>query len=171
LAIAVPLAILSVAYALWVISDRLLYVGPLDRAAFGWMTVIPLSWLAPGIAGLAWQRLPAARRRVAALVVWAAVGLVTGAFLAQAIDQVGCAPVVSWTDDLPGSLAVGTVFAAGPALGGLVAAALADRTTGRWRPAAALLIGALVGAAALFAALVAFGSLFFPISSCAPRPL
>ncbi|MBA2373099.1 MAG: hypothetical protein H0V74_02700, partial [Chloroflexi bacterium] len=38
---AVPLALVALAYALWWLSDRLGYIGPLDRAAFGWAVVIP----------------------------------------------------------------------------------------------------------------------------------
>ena len=30
-----PLVVAGIAYLLWWISDRILYVGPLDRAAFG----------------------------------------------------------------------------------------------------------------------------------------
>ena len=45
LGVAVPLVLLALVYALWWVSNELLYVGPLDRAAFGWSVVIPL-WIA-----------------------------------------------------------------------------------------------------------------------------
>ena len=47
-----PLAVAGIAYLLWWISDRLLYVGPLDRAALGWVVVIPTWIAAPAVAGL-----------------------------------------------------------------------------------------------------------------------
>jgi hypothetical protein len=49
LAIVAPLVVVDVAYLLWAVSDRLLYVGPLDRATFGWLVVVPV-WLAAPIA-------------------------------------------------------------------------------------------------------------------------
>jgi hypothetical protein len=71
IAMAIPLGLLAVAYALWTISDRLLQIGPLDRAAFGWIVVVPVALLAPGVAGLAWARLSVESRVFAALVVGA----------------------------------------------------------------------------------------------------
>jgi hypothetical protein len=56
-AAAAPLAIVALAYALWWISDRLLDIGPLDRAAFGWAVVIPIWLAAPIVAGFIWSRL------------------------------------------------------------------------------------------------------------------
>ncbi len=163
------MALLTLAYALWTISDRLLQIGPFDRAAFGWIFVMPISWLAPGIAGLAWSGMPTARRRLAAIIVGGTVAVVAGVLLANAVDQVGCAPVTSWTDDLPGSLAVGAVIGAGPALGALLAAAVAIRTKGAWRPVAAIATGGIIGFVSLFAAIMTL-VLVFPPVTCAPVP-
>lgn len=40
------------------ISERLFYIGPLDRATFGWVVVIPVWISAPIVAGFAWPLLP-----------------------------------------------------------------------------------------------------------------
>ncbi len=56
-AVLVPLALVGLAYVLWWISDRLLYVGPLDRAAFGWVVVVPVWIAAPVAAGFVWRTL------------------------------------------------------------------------------------------------------------------
>lgn len=169
IAIAIPLALLALAYALWAISDRLLQIGPLDRAAFGWIVVVPISSLAPGVAGLAWAPMPARRQRTAAILVGGVVALASGVLLANAIDYANCAPVTSWTDDLPGSLAVGLAFAAGPVLGALAAASIARGVTGMWRIPAALAAGAIIGVVGLFAAVLTFAA-FFPAISCAAVP-
>ena len=46
-AVAAPLAALAAAYVLWRMSNELLWIGPLDRAAFGWLVVVPVWALAP----------------------------------------------------------------------------------------------------------------------------
>ena len=45
LAVVIPISLMGVALALWWISDKLMTVGPFDRAAFGWVFVVPI-WLA-----------------------------------------------------------------------------------------------------------------------------
>jgi hypothetical protein len=37
----------------WWVSDRLLVIGPFDRAQIGWVLVVPMLALGPGLAGLA----------------------------------------------------------------------------------------------------------------------
>jgi hypothetical protein len=165
-AVAIPLAMLAVAYGLWAISDRLVRIGPFDRAAFGWIVVVPFSWLAPGVAGLAWAPMPASRQRIAAILVGGVVALVSGILLATAIHYASCGRVASWTDHLPASLAIGLVVAAGPVLGALAAAAIARRMTGLGRIPAALAAGATIGVVGLFAAILTF-AIFFPAISCA----
>ncbi len=56
-ALIAPVLVVGAAYALWWISDRLLYVGPLDRAQFGWLVVVPTLLAAPVVAGVAWAGL------------------------------------------------------------------------------------------------------------------
>lgn len=168
-AIATPLALLSLAYALWAVSDRLLQIGPFDRAAFGWIFVMPVWLLAPGVAGLAWSRRPATSDAVATLIVGGAVAAASGLLLANSITFANCAPVVSWTDNLPASLAIGAVIGAGPAIGSLAAASVAGRLGGLRRIVAAVATGAMISVVGFFAALVTF-VLFFPPISCAPVP-
>ena len=57
LGIGIPLSWIAIGYALWWISDRLLVIGPLDRAAFGWAVVVPIWLAAPEVAGIAWRAL------------------------------------------------------------------------------------------------------------------
>jgi hypothetical protein len=71
-----PLGIVALAFALWRVSDRLLYVGPLDRAAFGWLVVMPVWWLSPAAAALLWRDLPSRWATIAA----AAIGAMLAAF-------------------------------------------------------------------------------------------
>ena len=168
-AIAIPLALLALAYALWAISDRLLWIGPFDRAAFGWVFVAPLSWLAPGIAGLAWSGMPRGRQLIAALFVGGIVAAVAAALLANSIDYANCAPVTSIAEVLPASLAIGVVIGLGPALGAFVAASIAGRLSGLSRVAAAVATGGVIGFVGLFAAVFTF-VWFFPPISCAPVP-
>jgi hypothetical protein len=169
IAVAIPLALLALAYALWAISDRLLWIGPFDRAAFGWIFVIPIWWLAPGVAGLAWSRMPASTPRVAALIVGGIVAAVSGILLAHSITFANCAPVVSWTDNLPASLAIGVAIGAGPAIGALAAASVARRRTGAWRVVAAIGTGGVIGVVGFFGALMT-AVFFFPPLLCAPIP-
>ncbi|MHB8958379.1 MAG: hypothetical protein ACYDAN_01980 [Candidatus Limnocylindrales bacterium] len=53
-ATAVPLAVAGLAHALWSVSDRLGYIGPLDKAAFGWAVVIPVDHVNGADTGYAW---------------------------------------------------------------------------------------------------------------------
>lgn len=47
-ALVVPLAGAGLTYLLWSISDRLVVIGPFDRATFGWAFVIP-TWIGSSI--------------------------------------------------------------------------------------------------------------------------
>jgi hypothetical protein len=50
-----PLALLGVAHGLSRLSNDLLWIGPLDRAALGWLIVVPVWALAPVAGGFALQ--------------------------------------------------------------------------------------------------------------------
>jgi hypothetical protein len=133
-AIALPLVILLLAYGLWWISDRLLYVGPLDRAAFGWVFVVPLWLSAPVVAGFLWKAVSTRQARYAALVVGSVVSI--GAALAywQSIGtpfDCGFGTVTPPIAFLPQTLIVGILVGGGLALDGLLVAALA-RSGVRW---------------------------------------
>ena len=75
-----PLLVVAVAFVLWWISDRLLYVGPLDRATFGWAVVVPLWAAAPTFAGFSWRRSAAGARTRFATLGGVAVGGVAALF-------------------------------------------------------------------------------------------
>jgi hypothetical protein len=124
-AIGLPLAIVVVAYVLWRISDQLLYIGPLDRAAFGWAVVIPVWCSAPVVAAFAWRSLSRGERRAAAAVVAFVVAAVSGVLLWQAVAFPECAnPVrspIGWT--IPAAF-VGLTIGAGLAISGLLGTAI-----------------------------------------------
>jgi hypothetical protein len=120
----VPLAVAALAYALWWMSDRLLYVGPLDRASSGWLVVIPV-WLAIPIAGaFAWRRIAAGESLLAAATVGLIVTGGAALLLWQGIALADCefgairAPV-EWV--LP-SILLGGIIGGGVALSTLLAA-------------------------------------------------
>jgi len=73
-AVVVPLAVACVAYGLSWLIDELRVIGPFDRAAFGWIFVIP-TWLATApAAALVWKDLRIRERRLAAVLVAGVVG-------------------------------------------------------------------------------------------------
>lgn len=156
----VPLAVAGFAYLLWWISDRLLYVGPLDRAAFGWVVVIP-TWIgAPVAAGFVWRSLDQRTTLAVAALVGTVIAVVAALLLWQAIGFPACETGALYTPTemvLP-SLLVGAVVGGGLAASGLVSA----RFSRQGRPIAALVLGAtsevlMVAAAILVAASTLLG--------------
>ncbi len=77
LAVAAPLIAVATVYAVWWVSDRLVVIGPFDRATFGWLFVVPLLAIVPLVAGAAWRGLDHRSLR--------AVGWVAGLALAVAV--------------------------------------------------------------------------------------
>jgi hypothetical protein len=126
-AAAAPVLVAGLAFALWQISDRLLYVGPIDRGTFAAFVVIPLWVIAAGVA-FAWRdlddddfdRLSAG----AGLVVGAAIAV----FLWSSVVSVGCRPSHTPMELVLPALIFGAVvgggfglacrIAAGPSAGG-----------------------------------------------------
>ncbi len=146
-AVAVPLSLAGLAYVLWWISDRLLYIGPLDRAAFGWLVVIPVWIGAPVAAGFAWRTLEPTSTRLIAALVGTVVAAVAALLLWQAVAFPNCGTGTIRTPQemvLP-SMLVGAALGGGVAWSGLVSAGLARRG----RPIAALVLGAAAGTLAL----------------------
>jgi hypothetical protein len=160
LAVVLPLVIVGLASTLWWISDRLMYIGPLDRAAFGWVVVIPVWLSAPIVAGFVWHRLTPRRALLAALAVGASVSAVAALLFWQGVANPDCttgtirAPI-EWV--IP-AMAVGSVVGVGLVASGLLATA--QFRGGRpWR---AVLLGGgaelvLVFGAVLTAALFVLG--------------
>ena len=168
LGLAVPLAVVALAYGLWWLSDRLGYIGPFDRAAFGWAVVIPVWVSAPIAAGFTWRRLTARRTLVAAIAVGAAVGAATAALLWQSVAYPACenGAVHAPADLIPPSLLVGAIVGAGLAASGLLAVALLRRKQ-PWR--AAILGAGAELALVLLAVVVAAGVMMGP--SCQRPPI
>jgi hypothetical protein len=130
--VAVPLLFATVAYGLSWLSDQLLYIGPLDRAAFGWAVVIPV-WLAgPPAAALAWRRLTFAERWVAAAVVGAVIGFIAGYLFWLSVAFPACETGAIFTpvERVMPSMILGAVVGAAPPIGGLVGSSA--RRGGAW---------------------------------------
>ncbi len=132
LAALVPLAGAALAYALWWISDRLLYVGPLDRAQFGWLVVVPVWSLTPVAAAVAWRALDPAVRAKAAVVLGVLIALASAALFwsASAFPSCEVAAVRSPAEWVLPSVVVGLVIGGGFAAVCLGATAVATRA--RW---------------------------------------
>lgn len=114
----VPVVVVAVAFALAVISDRFLYIGPIDRATFGWLVVIPLWAAAPTFAGFSWRGVASfSRLRLAAFGGLAIAGVAAVLLWQDAITpSTGCAPNHTPLELIPPALAVGGVIGGGFAL-------------------------------------------------------
>lgn len=89
-AIATPLAVIALAWALSSISDRLLWVGPLDRAAFGWIVVVPPWLLAPAAAAVVMRSLATRASAAVALAVVVTMALPAAFLVWQSAAFPGC---------------------------------------------------------------------------------
>ncbi|MGH2456230.1 MAG: hypothetical protein ACRDHD_08245 [Candidatus Limnocylindria bacterium] len=163
-----PLGLAALAFGLWWVSDRLVQVGPLDRAAFGWLVVVPVWAATPVVAALAWRRLTAAALGAAALVLAWTVGIAAAVLFWLGVADSSCdfgavrAPI-DWV--LP-SAVVGMVIGGGLALGGLAASILARRGHGWW----AVATGAGSAVAVLFLAVLVATS-FIVTGGCQRPPI
>src|SRR3954454_5696213 len=120
-AVALPIGTLGLAYALWWMSDRLVNVGPLDRAQFGWLVVVPVWLSAPIVAGYAWRCIEPRRLAVSAVVV----GLVIAGIAADLLWQSTASPDCTFgTAVAPADLVGPSVLFGLTVGGGLVAAGL-----------------------------------------------
>lgn len=125
-AIALPLSILVLAYGLWWISDHLLVIGPLDRAAFGWAVVIPVWCGAPVSAAFAWRLLTRRETRVAALGFGLVVAAVSSVLFWQSVAFPDCVnPVRSAGEWIVPALLLGLTIGGGLATSGLLGTAIA----------------------------------------------
>jgi hypothetical protein len=117
----IPLLVVGSAALLWFVSDRLLYVGPLDRATFGWGVVVPIWAAAPAAAGYAWRRLALGTRTAAAIIGGLSVGGVAAGLLWWSAATVSCRPSHAPVDLILPAIAVGAVVGGGFGLGCRVA--------------------------------------------------
>jgi len=168
LGIAAPLATVALAYALWSVSDRLLYIGPLDRAAFGWAVVVPVWTIAPVAAAFAWRRLSPRRTAVAAAALGLIISFAAAALLWSAFAFPNCqfGAIRSPIEVVPPSVIVGLIIGFGLAAAGLLSATLLRRGH-PWRASAA---GAGSGLALVFVALFA-ATVVLLAPSCQRPPL
>lgn len=145
------------------VSDILLMIGPLDRAAFGWSVPIPMIVLAPGAVGAAahWSG-PAPARRTAT-ITGALLGIAVGVAWFASTTQVGCNQHPDTAAALAASLPVPLVLGLGWAGAGRFSIRFAER------PIVAIVAGV---AAAIVAALLALLTVaaIFPGLSCAYVP-
>lgn len=156
LGIAIPLGIVSVAYSLWWISDRLLYIGPLDRAAFGWAVVIPVWVAAPVAAGFAWRGLTSGARLLAAGISGSIISFAAALLFWQAVAF----PVCQFGGvRMPGEWIAPSLIVGGMIGGGLVGSGLFASTLVRqghpWR---AVVIGATMEMIMVFVAILVTGA-------------
>ena len=162
LMVGAPLLILTTAYVLWWISDRLLYVGPLDRAAFGWSVVVPVWVAAPIVAGFAWRTASPTASLVAAALIGGIVTAVATFLIWRAIAYTDCdtgaiRSSIEWAGP---SFIVGVAIGGGVAISGTLVAQLA-RAGRPWR---AVAVGAVSEVAMIFLAiLVEAETLFGPV--------
>jgi len=104
-ALSVAPLLLVLAVAVWFVSDRLVVIGPFDRATIAWAVVVPLLALAPGAAALAGSG--STSPGLARLLV-AVASIVTGIFvvlgLASAITFIDCRPATGPLEVVPRTL-------------------------------------------------------------------
>ena len=163
-----PLGAIALAYGLWWISDRLLTIGPLDRAAFGWVVVVPV-WLAiPFVAAVVWRSLSPRATLGAAVMVGAIVSCVSASLFWRAVAFPDCAngAIRSPAEWVLASLLIGVVIGGGVAASGLVAVRIL-RGGHPWR---ALVAGAAASFAMVWLAVAAFAMLA-STSVCQRPPL
>lgn len=132
--IVVPLGVVGLAYALWWISDQLLYIGPLDRATFGGWVVAPLWFAAPVVAGFTWRRLPVRDGVYAGLASAIAIGVPAAVLLWRSVQTPDCAygQIHPPGESVVPSLIVGAAIGGSIAISGLLAAWL-TRAGHPWR--------------------------------------
>ena len=121
LGVLIPLAIAALAYGLWWLSDRLIQIGPLDRAAFGWSVVIPVWIGGPVVAALIWRPLTRRDTRVAALAYAVLVSVASAMLLWQSVAFPDCVnPIRTAAEWILPALLVGMTVGGGLAGSGLL---------------------------------------------------
>jgi hypothetical protein len=164
--IAGPLGMIGLAYVLWWVSNRLLYIGPLDRAAFGWLVVMPVWWLSPAVAALLWRGLPPGRAMLAATTIGAVLAAATAtlAWTSIASELGGCqfGPRTPVGELVVPMAILGLAVGAGWAASALVASSIV-RSGGLWRG-----LGAGVGllVASTFAVIVGAALVLMLFTGC-----
>lgn len=163
-----PLLVAALASALIMISNHLIYIGPIDRATFGWAVPMPMWFLTPAVAAYRWRGAPRADRFAAAVMAGGVVALVTGGLLWGTAVSGSCGRAGTPLAPIWSSAVV--AFIVGGAFGGSCRVASGLAADGRNR--VALVIGSAVG---VFLQLLAFplaATVFFLLTfgMCQTRP-
>jgi hypothetical protein len=158
--------LLLLGLAIWFVADRLVTVGPFDRAQIEGLVVLPLIAIAPGAAALAGSgsTSPRAARLVVA-VVSAAIVLFVVIGLAATVTVLDCRPVTSPLQVVPRTLPTAFVFGIGFA----ISTAAASGRAQHGRHLVAVVVGAAVWIVAAALGVFAFFMSFPPLSCGAPQ--
>ena len=162
---AIPLAAVAATFSLWWLSDRLIEIGPLDRATFGWAVVIP-SWFAtPFASALTWRGLAPRARTIAATTLGLIVGGAAAILIWQATAFPSCqfGPRQGPEAWIWPSLAIGAIVGGGLAISST--ASVDKALAGRYR--IALAAGAAIQAASTLGAILVFASAAMALPACA----
>lgn len=159
-AITVPLALIACAFFLWWLSNQLVVIGPLDRATFTWLVVVPILASVPIIGGICLARTQRRAQWPVATLVGAVAGFAVAFLFYQSVSMPDCEFGSIKTDAawLPNALGFGLAFGAPLAVG------LAS--VGRLWPEhrlGAVLAGVLASAAAFVLLAIALGLSFQPL--------
>lgn len=158
-------AMLLASVVLWAWSSAAGGLGPLDRAQFGWLVVVPLFLLAPAAAGLAARSVG---RRTAGLTILG-IGLAIGGLviwsLAWQVTVLDCRP-----NPMPFIVAIRAVpVAVAAGIGFIVAGWSALAVQARFGPLAAIGTAAGLAIAGGALTLLAFWASFPALSCAAPQ--
>lgn len=67
-----PIVVIALAYGLTVFADAAVWIGPFDRATFGWLVPMPIWSISPVVGAYLWRGLPTRQ----AIAIAAAVGVI-----------------------------------------------------------------------------------------------
>lgn len=162
-----PVAAAGSVFALWWISDQVGHIGPFDRAALGWLVVVPLWALVPLAVAYGWRRLPPGATMAAALVTAIVISVASSVLFWAAVAFPDCQfgalqTPAGW---IVPSVIVGIVIGGGSAVAGLATTAVLR--AGAWWQAA--LVGAGSAMLVVFLGLAA-ATPFITMAGC-QRPL
>jgi hypothetical protein len=163
-----PLAGVAVAYGLWWMSDRLIQIGPFDRATFGWVVVVPLWALTPAAAAFAWRGLTFRQSAITAVAVGGILASVAALLFwsANAFPDCEFGALRTPAEWILPSIAVGAVMGGGFAATCLACAALLREG----RRGAAVLVGAATAFSLIFVTLAVMAMLLGIGSGVCQRP-
>jgi hypothetical protein len=124
LAVIVPLALIAGVFVLWSLSNDAVVVGPLDRAAFGWLVVVPMLASVPIIGGVFLARAQRRAHWPVAAFVGASAGLAVAFLFYRAVAMPACdfGAIRTAAEWLPNAAGFGLAFGA-PLSAGLVSVA------------------------------------------------